>query len=69
MVYFPTQEKRMLVHFLFVPSVEKGVTSEEVFLPESPLTILKSGNYNKVPYIMGYTSDEGYAFRDGKKAN
>lgn len=40
------------------PTVETS-TSEERFLPDSPINILKSGNYNKVPVIIGATSNEG----------
>ncbi|XP_046426320.1 esterase E4-like [Neodiprion fabricii] len=56
------EEVRIRKAFLFVPTVEKGVKSEEVFMPDSPLNLLKSGNFNKVPFITGYNSHEGYFF-------
>ncbi|KAK4885071.1 hypothetical protein RN001_001342 [Aquatica leii] len=33
--------------------------SSNSFLTEDPITILKSGNYNKVPIVIGFTSREG----------
>ncbi|XP_068993946.1 juvenile hormone esterase-like [Neodiprion pinetum] len=56
------EEVRIGKDFIFVPTVDKGVKSEEVFMPDLPLNLLKSGNFNKVPFITGYTSHEGYLF-------
>lgn len=42
----------------YCPTVETS-TGEEHFLHDTPLNILKSGNYNKVPVILGCTSNEG----------
>ena len=44
--------------FLFSPCVERD-TGERPFLTESPLSILKSGNYVKLPMLYGFTSMEG----------
>ncbi|XP_063243003.1 juvenile hormone esterase-like isoform X2 [Bacillus rossius redtenbacheri] len=43
----------------FMPTRESG---KEAFLPDSPLSILKSGNYQHVPYITGFNSAEGKYF-------
>lgn len=41
------------------PVIEKKVANEEAFLTEQPVDILSSGNYQKVPFMSGYTSREG----------
>lgn len=46
----------------FVACVEKDLEKVESFLNDKPLNILKSGNYNKVDYITGFTSMEGILF-------
>lgn len=33
--------------------------SEEAFIFEDPLDIIKSGNYNQVPIMVGFTTREG----------
>lgn len=43
--------------FLFSPCVE--VETEGAFLTQSPLSILNSGNYTKVPILYGFTRMEG----------
>lgn len=40
------------------PVVEKP-TSEPAFLLEDPVKLLKSGNYAKVPLMIGFTTREG----------
>lgn len=35
------------------------IPSREAFITEEPIDIIKSGNYNKVPLIFGYTTGEG----------
>nr|ADD97153.1 carboxylesterase [Helicoverpa armigera] len=44
--------------FKFSPCVERD-TGDGAFLTESPLTILKSGNYRKVPLLYGFANMEG----------
>ncbi|XP_069678276.1 juvenile hormone esterase-like [Periplaneta americana] len=44
---------------LFLPTTEINTTDEEVFLPDTPINILKAGNFNKVSYLTGVTSREG----------
>ncbi|XP_023955056.2 esterase FE4 [Bicyclus anynana] len=44
--------------FLMVPCVERDL-GQEVFLDDSPVNILKSGNYKKVPMLYGFTDMEG----------
>lgn len=34
-------------------------SSEPAFLPEDPVKLLKSGNYAKVPLMIGFTTREG----------
>ncbi|CAG9782830.1 unnamed protein product [Diatraea saccharalis] len=43
---------------LFSPCVE-GDVGEEIFLADSPYNILKSGNYEKLPLLVGFTDREG----------
>lgn len=44
--------------FIFVPCLEKE-TGTKRFLKEAPIDILKSGNYPKVPVLIGFTNMEG----------
>ncbi|CAH0698874.1 unnamed protein product [Spodoptera exigua] len=44
--------------FMFSPCVERNM-GEETFLTESPLTILKNGNYKKLPVLYGFAEMEG----------
>lgn len=44
--------------FVFVPCVERDV-GEEMFLHDTPMNILKSGDYIKVPMLYGFTNMEG----------
>nr|CAD7460856.1 unnamed protein product [Timema tahoe] len=47
----------------FLPTVEDETgNGGDVFLPATPLEILKSGNFNHVPYITGFCSAEGKAW-------
>lgn len=52
---------------IFVPCVEKTLPDEEQFLPDTPYNLLTSGNFNKVPVIIGYNDAEGFMF--GGKEN
>lgn len=40
------------------PCIER-FTGEEMFLDKSPVDILKSGNYRKVPLLYGFANMEG----------
>jgi carboxylesterase type B len=51
----------------FGPVIEK--TSPGAFITEEPLKIIKSGNYNKVPMVFGYTTREGMLFELWPKPN
>ena len=42
----------------FKPIVDKDLVDDPV-LPDEPLNLLKSGNYNKVPLICGANQNEG----------
>lgn len=58
-------EERNLMDINFTPVVEEKyecksrLNCHEPILTKHPLKILESGKYNKVPYMAGYTSDEG----------
>lgn len=42
-----------------------NVSSEEVFLPDTPLKLMQSGAFNQVPYIIGFNSAESiYIIRE-----
>lgn len=41
----------------FGPVIERP--SSEAFICENPIDIIKSGRYNKVPFMVGYTNREG----------
>nr|WNK22300.1 carboxylesterase 14 [Athetis lepigone] len=44
--------------FMFSPCVERD-TGDGAFLTESPLSILKNGNYKKLPVLYGFANMEG----------
>lgn len=46
----------------FAPVIEKPSPYEESFMTQHPLSIIRSGNYMKIPMIMGYTNREGNGF-------
>lgn len=46
------------ISLLLSPCVERE-TGDERFLPDTPLNIIKSGNYAKVPLVYGYAEREG----------
>lgn len=43
----------------FGPSLETYMTDDDTFLNEEPFTLLARGAFNKIPYILGLTSNEG----------
>ena len=43
--------------FMFSPCVERD--TDEAFLTRSPLSILKNGNYKKLPMLYGFAQMEG----------
>jgi hypothetical protein len=45
--------------FYSVPTQDKGDLNEEIFLPDSPLSLLSSGKFHDVPLIAGISSHEG----------
>lgn len=47
---------------LFVPCVENHIQGVDPVVTEYPADIIKSGNYTKVPMIIGYTDNEGIFF-------
>ncbi|XP_072936216.1 juvenile hormone esterase-like [Epargyreus clarus] len=44
--------------FLFSPCIERD-NGVEIFLDDDPVSILKSGNYQKLPMLYGFTNMEG----------
>lgn len=49
----------------FIPTLEQNL-GEEVFLPKSPIKLIKAGRYNNIPYIFGFNNKEGGSFIKGK---
>ncbi|XP_013192658.1 cholinesterase 2 [Amyelois transitella] len=47
---------------LYVPCVEKDIPGTEAVITKHPGRIIKSGNYTKVPMIIGYNDNEGIFF-------
>jgi carboxylesterase type B len=43
----------------FKPCIENDLEGQQAFLTKSPLLILKSGNFNRIPIIIGSTNIEG----------
>ncbi|XP_026478387.1 venom carboxylesterase-6-like [Ctenocephalides felis] len=58
----PEVEGELIQDFIFVPSIEKVFPNQKPFLEESPFTRMVSGNYHKVPQIVGFNSGEGIFF-------
>ncbi|KAJ2943844.1 hypothetical protein O0L34_g8171 [Tuta absoluta] len=50
---------KYISHFVFTPCVERDTGVEEIFLDDSPVNILKKGDYNKVPVLYGFSNMEG----------
>ncbi|KAG5875180.1 hypothetical protein JTB14_028390 [Gonioctena quinquepunctata] len=50
---------------VFGPTLE--TPSDSQFIVENPLEILKSGNYNHVPLMIGYCSNEAIILEDSKR--
>ncbi|KAL0820059.1 hypothetical protein ABMA28_006007 [Loxostege sticticalis] len=47
---------------LFVPCVEKEIAGVEPIITDFPTEIIKTGNYTKVPMIIGFNDNEGLFF-------
>ena len=55
---------------LFIPTVEKPLkhyndTSELPFITEHPFSVILSGRQAKIPWIVGFNSEEGLATTGG----
>ncbi|XP_047996560.1 cholinesterase 1-like isoform X2 [Leguminivora glycinivorella] len=62
-IRFPKDLKQTLFsELIFAPSLEKNLDGVEAFLTENPHKLLTTGNYTKVPLIIGSTDEEGYFF-------
>lgn len=59
-MYFFKQSPVHTQDEFFTGTVE-SVKREDSFLIESPSSIMELGNFNKVPWILGITSEEYYA--------
>lgn len=51
-----------LSKYMFRPCIERPGVDPAPFITNSPREILESGNYNKVPTIIGYNDKEGIAY-------
>ncbi|KAK7873003.1 hypothetical protein R5R35_000303 [Gryllus longicercus] len=63
----PERDRGRLVKFAFVPTPEHPVEGVEMFLPASPMQLMKEGRHHAVPFMTGITSREGLltlAFKD-----
>lgn len=49
-------------YFTFMPCVETEIPGEETFLSDHPENILRSGNFSRMPMMMGYNGREGLSF-------
>ncbi|KAI8419712.1 hypothetical protein MSG28_008399 [Choristoneura fumiferana] len=47
---------------IFVPCIEKMVPGVKQFLPDTPHNLISSGQYLKMPMIIGHNNAEGYLF-------
>ncbi|XP_048483547.1 juvenile hormone esterase [Plutella xylostella] len=56
----------LLTELLYSPCVENKLPGVEAFLTELPYNLLKRGEYNKVPTIIGANSEEGLLFVAGE---
>ncbi|XP_072943071.1 esterase FE4-like [Epargyreus clarus] len=52
----------VLAENIFVPCVETKIPGVSQFLPDTPYNLIRTGQYNKVPVIIGFNSAEGYMF-------
>lgn len=60
--YYLLQSLNASTRRLHGPVIERSDSNEETFISDEPINIIRSGNYNKVPLIVGYTSMEGLLF-------
>lgn len=58
------EEKMRDAAFTFAPTKEKEFLNQEAFMTKSPIELLSSGNFSKVPYISGYNSEDGIFYAD-----
>lgn len=56
------KKKIMMSRLIYAPSVEKIFDGVEPFLTKDPYQLLLSGEYNKVPMIIGTNDEEGFLF-------
>lgn len=54
---------------IFVPCAESIIDGEKSIITKSPTSILKTGNYYKVPQIISFTNNEGYTYLEQMKKN
>ncbi|CAH0389067.1 unnamed protein product [Bemisia tabaci] len=52
-------EKASAQYFMFLPTIESHHSLDEPFLTEDPRTLIRSGNFYKVPTMCGFTEKEG----------
>lgn len=57
----------IIPELLFKPCVEEEIDGVEPFLKENPYDLLSRGQFNKVPIMIGYNSEEGYLLANLEK--
>ncbi|XP_063705316.1 juvenile hormone esterase-like [Culicoides brevitarsis] len=49
---------RGMTGFFFAPTIDPADSEEPIFLPDHPVTMMKNGDFNHIPYIVGSNSHE-----------
>ncbi|CAG5055739.1 unnamed protein product [Parnassius apollo] len=58
----PEHKNYVTAETLFAPCIEKHVPGVEPVITEHPVDVISSGNYTKVPMIIGFNDNEGIYF-------
>jgi carboxylesterase type B len=51
---------------LIGPTLDTKAVIDEVFLPDTPLNIINSGRFLKIPYVTGINNEEGIMVTQSK---
>ncbi|XP_072942587.1 bile salt-activated lipase-like [Epargyreus clarus] len=61
-IKYTKHKNHITADVLFVPCVEKYIPGVEPIVTEYPINIILSGNYTKLPMIIGFNDNEGIYF-------